>query len=273
MNDGTLVAQDQFESQLAGANNISSTTPYRPGERLINVNGQSVSYKGPGLVTRDGQILRSGVSAYGQYYASRVQAQGGSGAGALGPDGQGGGSTYYYDLEQDPRMFYSVAPAQRNEMLNRLVQGGFLDKRAIGNFSAEIGAITEWLDYSNTLGLEANFALDEAITGGRGQVSSGVQARTYRTTSTEDLVRLSKKVAQDIIGRELTSDEAARFAQTYQSQEVAFQKGMYGGGTVQEPMSPDVAAQVFAEQAAPQEAAAYGYLGYMNKLFSALGVG
>lgn len=259
---------EDFSAELAAASNMSSQRAYSPGTRIVN--GQP--YSGPGLVTRDGKLLTMGVDPRRQYYASRIEAQTGRPSTALGPSSQG--STYYYDLDTDPRIFYSQDPAKRNVMLNRLVQGGFLDRGSRGNFSAELTAIVEWLDYSNTLGLEAEYALDEAISGGRGSMGGGAATpRVYRTTSAQDLIRLSKRVAQDVIGRELTNDEAARFAQTYQQQEVAYQKSLYGGGTVEEPMSLEMAAQAFAEQSAPQEASAYGYLNYTNKLFQLIGVG
>lgn len=273
MNDN-LGAANQFQTQIAAAGNISSQSPYSPGTRMIYEGGQWKPYTGSGLVTRDGKVLRTPVDPRAQYYASRIESQSGQTSRVLGPSVGQVGSTFYYDLDRDPRVFYSQDPAKRNVMLNRLVQGGFLDERSRGNFSSELAAITEWLDYANTLGLEAEFALDEAITGGRGKMGGGGgQPRTYRTTATEDLIRLSKRVAQDIIGRELTNEEAARFAQTYQQQEVAYQKALYSGGTVQEPVSLEMAAQTFAEQAAPQEAAGYGYLNYTNKLFQLIGVG
>lgn len=273
MND-PLGTANQFQSEIAAAGNISTQSAYSPGTRIIYEGGKPKAYTGPGLVTRDGKILRTPVDPRKQYYASRIESQGRQTSRALGPSVGQVGSTFYYDLDRDPGVFYSQEPAKRNVMLNRLVQGGFLDERSRGNFSAEKAAIVEWLDYANTLGMEAEWALDEAIAGGRGSMGGGVaQARTYRTTATEDLVRLSKRVAQDIIGRELTNDEAARFAQTYQQQEIAYQKGLYGGGTVQEPVSLEVAAQTFAEQAAPREAAGYGYLNFTNKLFQLIGVG
>jgi hypothetical protein len=208
-------------------------------ERWVIKNGKTVSYRGPGHVDEN-NVLQD---------------------------------EYAYEPETEARAYYGrLDPAKRNLLMNDLVRGGFLDKNSLGDYSAEMNALMQAFDFANvtfsTLGKAVN---DRIVNMPVGRASSGA-TRVYRTTSTEDLTKLAKRVAQDTLGRELTDSEAAGFANAYQQQEIQFQKSYYGGGTVMEAPSPEVAAQTFAQQTAPTEAAGYKYLGYINKLFNAVGV-
>lgn len=177
----------------------------------------------------------------------------------------------YYDLTQDPRQTYgSLNPAGRKLLTESLISAGFLDPDYATDFSSSITALTEAMDEANTLGLELDNWLQQKAAGAPRRTTGGA-TRTYRTTNTQDLVRIVNQVAQDTIGRKLTDDEAARFASSYQSQEVSFQKAAYGGGSVMDVPSLETSAMSFVQQARPQEEAGYKYLGYMNQLFDSIG--
>lgn len=234
-----------FTTQLlAAANTPSGDVPFRPGTRVVVQNGRLTTYDGPGLVSRSGNVL------------------------------QRDGKPFYYDPNEAYDV-YAVSPENRRVMLEKLVRAGFLSEGSLGNFNSEINAIAEWLDYSNTVGLERNYALDERIAGTplkSKKSASGGQTYVYRTTAPEDLQTIAKRVSQDVLGREISDAEASQFASMYQQQEVNYQRSAYAGGVVSEPMTMETAARNFAQNVAPDEAAAYNYLGYVNKLFDMIGV-
>lgn len=177
----------------------------------------------------------------------------------------------YYDLDLDPRKTYgSLDPAARKRLTESLISAGFLDPDYASDFSSNIAALTEAMDESNVLGLELDNWLQQKASSSPRRTTGGA-TRTYSTTNTQDLVRIVNQVAQDTIGRKLTDEEASRFAQQYQSQEVSFQKAAYGGGTVMQAPSLETSAMSFIQQARPKEEAGYKYLGYMNQLFDAIG--
>lgn len=208
-------------------------------ERYVIRNGKRELYYGPGLVDENGVLVR---------------------------DSQ-------YDPVSDSRQYYgSLDPASRNLLMGDLIKGGFLDKGSLGDYGSEINALQKAFDFANINYSTIGKALKDRIANMPTVRSSGGTNRVYRTTSTQDLKVIASKVAQDVLGRELTDSESSQFARAYQQQEVRFQKAYYGGGTVMEAPSPDVAAQSFAQNVAPQEAAGYGFLNYTNKLFNLIGV-
>ena len=237
----TKVSADQSERnanasyalQQAALSGGQGEVPFRPGTRYIIQNGVPVPYNGPGIVSRTGQLLRE---------------------------------SYY--TESDVYEAYAVSPASRQTLLKRLVAANFLNKGSVGNFNAELSAISEWLNFANTLGIERDWALEQRLSEGAMIGRGGGGGVSYRTSNTNDLMTAAKAVAQDTIGREISDAEAQQFAALYQQQEIASQRG----GQSMDPMSLQTSAQAFVQQQAPQEAAAYGYLGYMNKLFEMIGV-
>lgn len=232
---------EQNKNVQTTVSSLASADIYQPPPRYIVENGKRVLYKGPGLVSEDGKLLTSN------------------------------GNPYYYDLESDSRKFYAgMSATMRIAVTEQLVAGGFLNPNGIGDYVSELGALQELLDYANTTGKEWNFALkDRVLTGPSRRIGTG---RTYRTTNAADLSVAVKKVAQNVIGREVSDAEAADFARQYQQQEVAAQKAAYSGGTTMDQPSLETAATQFVKSIKPTEAAGYQYLGYMNKLFNAIGV-
>lgn len=176
-----------------------------------------------------------------------------------------------YDIKLDSRGIYaSLTPAQRAEKIDILKRKGFYGSSKPGVYENDISAFQAWLDYSNTMYLTADRALQEiqrTIPDVDG--SGGGYAPRYRVSSSADLKVVFKEVAKETIGRALTDDEANYAIQTYQNLQVRNQQAMAGGGVVEETPSADVFAQQYAQQVAPTEANAYKFLGIMNRIFNA----
>lgn len=242
-NDSIWTDASNAKNQANYIQATSSGSVERPGRWVVE-NGTRFYYKGPGLVTSDEKIMRT---SNGQVITG-------------------------YDLNVDPGTYLtSLTPSQRVIQMRLLANAGFIDPRAIGDWNSELSALEQAMQMANFAGLEWSNAVNQRIAAGP-VVQSGGQTRTYRTTSPDDLKKIGNKIAQSTLGREFTADEAAKFVQAYQQQEIASQKGAYSGGTVQQAPALDVAAETFAQQIAPQEAAGYKYLGYINKLFGSIGV-
>lgn len=235
---------DKAYGAIYAAGNQPTAYPYTPGYRPIYKNGTWVQSKDPGLV-----------NSFGRFVTPQ--------SGEL-----------YYNLDADPRMMYgSLSPSNRNLLIKKLVSSGFLDPDYVGDYRSEIIALTEAMDFSNSIGLEVGNALQQRAAaggfqrGGRG----GGPTQTYRLSSPQDLTRYVKTVAQDTIGRELTDAEASGFIQQYQQQELAYQKSSYAGGSAVQPPSAETAAINYVQSVVPKEESAYRYLGYMNMLFDSIG--
>lgn len=225
-----------------GTTTTGTTTvpPYAPPPRYAkDPNGKWYVYEGPGLVTLDGQI-----------------------------------SEIYYDINNDPGRFYAgMAPAERLEVLGKLNDSGFYTAGNIGNYASDLNAISAWLEYSNNAGLDREAALNQIVSTGATmpKTGSGGTPRTYKTSNTDDLKVMAKKISQDTLGRMMSDEELSRFVATYQQSEIDYQKSMYAGATTEDMQSADIAAQEFSQELAPTEANAYKYLGYVDKFFNSIG--
>jgi len=214
---------------------------YAPGERLIVENGQWKIYTGAGLVTADGKVADRG-------------------------DGP-----FYYDIRNEPGIVWSsYSPKDRYLLMEKLVTGGFLSAAAIDDYGSQINGISQWLQASNFTGLEKNNFLANQIAGKAPYKpgGGGGTARQYVVSSPAELKIIAKRVSQETLGRELNDDDIARFVKAYQSQELEAQKS---SGTIARVPGADVAAQEFSQEAAPTEANAYEYLGYVDKFFNSIG--
>jgi hypothetical protein len=214
--------------------------PYLPPPRYAkDPTGKWFVYEGAGLVTLDGKI-----------------------------------SEVYYDINDDPGRFYAgMTPAERLEVLGKLSDSGFYTAGDIGNYASDLNAISAWLEYSNNAGLDREAALNQIVSNGAimPKKRTGGTPRVYRTSNTDDLKVMAKKISQDTLGRSMTDEELSRFAATYQQSEIDYQKSIYAGRTTEEMQQSDIAAQEFSQELAPTEANAYKYLGYADKFFNAIG--
>lgn len=179
--------------------------------------------------------------------------------------------TRYDTSEENAKYIYgSMSPERRAQIFSILKQKGFYGGRDVGFYANDITAIQGWLDYSNTTGYTSGRALQEMqknlpnFGGGGG----GYRPR-FRVSAAEDLKVVANQVAKQTLGREFTTDEAAKFVSAYQQREVQAQKAAMSGGTYSEAPAADVMAQQFAQQVAPSEANGYKFLGLMNRIFSA----
>jgi hypothetical protein len=214
-----------------------------PGRAVQQGSRGTKMYYGPGLVGTNRQILTDPNTGQPLTYNPKVDA---------------------------PAVYSQMSPANRAVVLQVLYQKG-LHPSTPGKFDSDVSAFQNLLEYASAGGITMERALNELQQNvpdynksGRG--GGGV---TARVTSPEDLKAVAKQVAQNTLGRSFTDVEANQFVAAYQSQEKAYQNTA-GGVAVQTP-GADVAAQSFAQQVAPTEAQGYKYLGYMNKLFDAIG--
>lgn len=225
---------------VQGQETAADVVTYAPGQRLIVENGKWKIYEGPGLVNAKGGI-------------ERIQ-----------------GSTYVYDIENEPgRLWASYNPRERIEKMEQLVSAGFLSKAGVDDYSSQLNGIAQWLQASNYLGLEKENTLATLIAGGP-SIKRGGSGGTpsYVVSNPDELKLIAKKVSQETLGRELNDEDVDRFVKAYQAQELQAQRG---SGVTTRMAGADVVAQEFAQESAPTEAAAYEYLGYVNKFVDAIG--
>lgn len=230
---------------IIGASPPSTTTDtdapaYKPPPRYAKDNqGKWYVYDGAGIVDADGKI-----------------------------------SDKYYDTTDEPGIIYAkLTPAERLDILNKLDNSGFYTGGTVGNYASDLNAISALLEYSNNAGISREVALNQIVTSGvtAPPTKTGGPPRTYRTSNTDDLKVMAKKISQDTLGRTMSDEELSRFADSYQKSEIDYQKSVYAGGTVEEMPDANVAAQEFSQELAPTEANAYKYLGYVDKFFNSIG--
>ena len=231
---GTGSAIENLDA-VQGNQAAAETVTYKPGERLIVVNGKWQVYKGPGLVDANGKVVTES----------------------------------YYNLTNEPgRLWASYNPRERAAKMEQLISAGFLSTAGLDDYSSQINGIAQWLQASNYLGLEKENTLASLIAGGPKISRGGGGSPNYVVSNPEELKLIAKKVSQETIGRELNDEDIDRFVKAYQAQELQAQKG---SGVTTRMAGADVVAQEFAQESAPTEAAAYEYLGYVNKFVDAIG--
>jgi hypothetical protein len=134
-----------------------------------------------------------------------------------------------------------------------------------------IQAFSMLFDVSNNLGVTFDRAIPEFKRLWPDVPADVPKAPTYRVTAAEDIKAVAKNVAYQTLGRAFTEAEADQFVQSYQQMQVQSQAAASGGGVVESAPDIGVAAEQFAQTAAPKEADAYQYLGHVNALFGSLG--
>jgi hypothetical protein len=228
-----------FANQLAGAGTDQGQIQYpMPARVVIRGSRGTGVYTGPNLVDENNRVTNQTAYDTSESYAKFI--------------------------------WGSLTPASRQQVLDTLDNNGFYGGGR--SYVNDINAIQMWLDYSNTLGVTSNRALMEMQKNPVGKGSGGGSYRPrFRVSAAEDLKVVANQVAKQTLGREFTTDEAAKFVSAYQQREVQSQQAAMGGGTFSEAPSADVFAQQYAQQVAPTEANGYKFLGYMNKIFSAIG--
>lgn len=210
-------------------------SPYQPPPRTVVIDGQRQQYDGTGLVNANNEF---------QFYDS---------------SGQPGN----YNLRNDPLQLYMSLPQEELDGLLGLMEnvGYRVDTRA-----QQLSAISELMEASNVIGRTYDVTLRELGMKSPGMATS---APRYRVSAPGDILAVGNQVAKKTLGRAFTDEEGQRFVASYQQAELGYQQA--GSGVVTATPGADVAAQQFAEQAAPTEAQAYKYLGAVDMLMRNVG--
>jgi len=172
------------------------------------------------------------------------------------------GNPRFYRYEDATDEFYSMPAARRDAIMDYLDGQGF----DVGDTVSAISSMWKVMQLANNRGIDYEQTMMELSKYGAKKTPV---APVYRVTAAADLRAVANEVAKQTMGRELTEDEAARFVTERQQAEVSYQQG--GAGMIEQLPNVSVAAEGFAQSAAPTESAAYTYLGKVNKLMGMLG--
>lgn len=172
------------------------------------------------------------------------------------------GNPRFYRYEDATDEFYSMPAARRDAIMDYLDGQGF----DVGDTVSAISSMWKVMQLANNRGIDYEQTMMELSKYGAKKTPV---APVYRVTAAADLRAVANEVAKQTMGRELTEDEAARFVTERQQAEVSYQQG--GAGMIEQLPNVSVAAEGFAQSAAPTETAAYTYLGKVNKLMGMLG--
>lgn len=155
-------------------------------------------------------------------------------------------------------------PAARALTLERLKRKGFYGGTRVGIPDNDLSAIRQWLEYSNTIGVTRDRALDE-MDKTLPDYERGGGGPRYRVSNPADIRIAVKRAFMDTIGRGPTEQELAAVVPGFQQAQIQGQMGTVA--------APDV--MTFAEGAAqfmaPTEAQGYKFLNSVNRLFNAIG--
>jgi len=172
------------------------------------------------------------------------------------------GNPRFYRYEDATDEFYSMPAARRDAIMDYLDGQGF----DVGDTVSAISSMWKVMQLANNRGIDYEQTMMELSKYGAKKTPV---APVYRVTAAADLRAVANEVAKQTMGRELTEDESARFVTERQQAEVSYQQG--GAGMIEQLPNVSVAAEGFAQSAAPTETAAYTYLGKVNKLMGMLG--
>lgn len=131
-----------------------------------------------------------------------------------------------YSINQDPTAIIGdyltrQGPQGLLKFLKNLKSLGFYEGAKVGNgnSSADIGAVSSFLRYSNQQGLEMTSALTLAKQDTSGMFSSTAGMGSANVTSPTDLKSVFQSVAMSTLGRGLSESQADGMVQSYQQLE------------------------------------------------------
>lgn len=184
--------------------------------------------------------------------------------------------------ESDISKIANASPQQRSQINQALISAGMLDDDTpLGGWGKNnADALREVYGLANQLtddyGGEqpTSFYFSKAISllmEGKPPASAAARVPPVRLSSEADLRKVLTEASEKTLGRRLSPDEETKFVQYFHGQEQSFGTAArdQSGGTLVEPPSAGVAAEQFAENAAPAEAGAQdlsGQLGTLRKL-------
>ena len=157
------------------------------------------------------------------------------------------GSQQYFDLA-------SRNPEGLDLTLALLESSGF----NVETVQQQVSAFQRVQQYAIDMGVTWEVAMDRVRLYGPKEDAEAQQIPIVRVSNPEDLKVVANRTALSTLGRELTEDEAARFVASYQQMQRTPETQMVDGmQQVTQTAAADVAAESFAREQAPTEAAAY----------------
>lgn len=227
--------QEQGAGQQGG-NFVNPGTPTLPAAGATTTQSESDPWNPPKRYYRDestGQLVFGNVSGI--------------------VNGKTGKVTPYYDIDLDPiRLWYGLTPAKRDSIITAMQAKGY----SMRTLSEQQSGFRTLLVNSNALGQDYDTVLLRL--GSIRSTGSGGGGPSYRVSNPMDIKSVAEQVFRATLGRAATQDEANRFVQFFQQEQIRGQQGSTAAPQA------DVAAQEFARANAPKEAAAYQMLNYMN---------
>lgn len=204
--------------------------------------GRFVTSDEPGLVGRDGYILR---------------------------DADGNVADYYDPQKAALEFYYGSTPEQRQLVLDTLAAKGI----RTDSYAYAINALTEVHQTANTFGKSFSVMMDD-ITLNVPNKPADAPARVapIRITSTQDLKKVVQTTARSVLGQEIDDAIATSIAQQFQQKETAYgqQARVQSGGTIEGVSDPTVFSEEKLREMFSSEAAGYDFLGYADQFFGAL---
>jgi len=157
------------------------------------------------------------------------------------------GSQQYFDLA-------SRNPEGLDLTLALLESSGF----NVGTVQQQVSAFQRVQQYAIDMGVTWEVAMDRIRLYGPKEDAKAQKIPIVRVSNPEDLKVVANRTALSTLGRELTEDEATRFVASYQQMQRTPETQMVDGmQQVTQTAAADVAAESFAREQAPTEAAAY----------------
>lgn len=184
----------------------------------------------------------------------------------------------YYDLNNDPGvLLYNMKPDARKVLQESLKRKGLYGNATPGNGlePKDIAAFTPVLEYANMTGKPWAESWAEYYKNVPDSMSSK-KAPSVRVTSADDLKVVFKKTASDLLGRELTDEDNARFARLYQGMEVQAGQRASVGGTYQDAPTAGTVAENQIQKQFGAQAQAYkagNVASVMDQMIKQLGAG
>ena len=185
------------------------------------------------------------------------------------PLGSGPNGAY---TERDVLRYGNLTPEAIFDMKARLVAAGYLDPEKLGTpglwDTASANAAGNAMADSNVARVGVDMMLRSRAENppeGGYWPDNGVKSRGQQlleALNDDDVRAMANEIAPRTIGRRFDDAELAQFVASY--------RGMVGGGN---PPTMEVAAEVYAEKAAPQEAEAARLLDVFNSFLSVAGGG
>ena len=173
----------------------------------------------------------------------------------------------YYDLTNDPAaILQTMDPTVRDQILTGLESKIRGYKRGNGFDDRDRSAFSDLLLYSNLAGLPYQNAFQQFMRNVESVQQTGTKAPTIRVTSIDDIKVVYRKTASELLGRNVSDEDATAFAKMYQNMQAQTARREALGGVVQQEPSVAVAAEKNIQKKFGVEAQAYSAMNYMSRM-------